>query len=219
MKFSNETLKILKNFLSINPSIVFKPGKKLSTMSPSKTIMASVDISEEIPQTFGIYDLSKLLGVLSLFSDPDLELEEKKMVIKEGKKRINYTFTEPSLIVSPPEKEIKFPEAEVNFRLEEAHLKELRKAQSVLSLPEYAIIGDGKKVYAQAIDSKNPTSDIFSIEVGETNDNFKMIILADNLKIVDGDYNVSISSKGLSKFDGSIKYYIAVEQHSEFKGN
>ena len=42
MKFSERTLTVLKNFATINPSIVFNPGKTLRTISPTKTVMAIV---------------------------------------------------------------------------------------------------------------------------------------------------------------------------------
>lgn len=217
MQLNNETVNILKNFNTINQSIVFKPGNVIATMSPSKTIMAKATIDNEIESTFGIYDLSRFLGTYSLFSNPKIEIKDKFMTISEGKKKINYTFAEPSLIVTPPDKEINFPEAEVEFELTADVLAEVTKALNVLSLPELAVSGDGEKTYIQAIDSKNPTGDIYSIEVGETSDTFKMIINADNLKILPGDYSVSISSKGLSHFKNSaIEYYVAVEGHSKY---
>jgi hypothetical protein len=40
MKINNKTLNILKNFATINPSIIVKPGNTLKTISSSKTILA-----------------------------------------------------------------------------------------------------------------------------------------------------------------------------------
>lgn len=217
MKLDNETIHILKNFTTINQSIVFKPGTVLSTMSPSKTIMAKAQIAEEIPSTFAVYDLSRMLGTVSLFNNPTIDLHDKYMTISEGKRKINYTFTEPSLVVSPPEKDIKFPEPEVTFILTESTLSEVGKALSVLSLPEFAVTGDGEHVYVQALDSKNPSGDIYSVEVGDTSDKFRMIISAENLKVLPNDYEVKISSQGLSHFKSpKIEYYVAVESSSHF---
>lgn len=217
MKFNNETIQILKSFSAINPSIVFKPGNVVSTMSPSKTIMAKATIAEEIPQKFAIYDLSRFLGTLSLFNSPEIELGEKSAVVSEGKTRISYTFTEPSLVVHPPEKEIKLPDPEVKFNITSASLGDVNKALSVLSLPELAVVGDGKNIYVQALDSKNPSGDVYSVEVGETKDHFKMIISADNMKVLPGDYSVSISSQGLSHFkNDKMEYFVAVEGSSKY---
>ena len=44
MKLSDETIAVLKNFATINPNLVAKPGQKLTTIAESKTVMASADI-------------------------------------------------------------------------------------------------------------------------------------------------------------------------------
>lgn len=217
MEFNSEVIQILKNFSSINQSIVFKPGNVLSTISPAKTIMAKAKIKQEIPSTFAIYELSRFLGTLSMFENPTIDICDTNMLIKEGKRKINYTFTEPSLIISPPDKDIVFPEAEVVFNITQNDLAEVTKALSILSLPEFAVTGDGKSVYVQAIDSKYHRMDFYSIEVGETNDIFRMIISAENLKVIPDNYQVKISSKGLSHFKSdTIDYYISVESNSTY---
>ena len=66
MKLSDETIAVLKNFATINPNLVAKPGQKLTTIAESKTVMASADIVEDFPQEFGIYDLNEFLSVLSM---------------------------------------------------------------------------------------------------------------------------------------------------------
>lgn len=219
MNFDNRTLQILKNFATINPSILFKPGSVLATISPTKTIMAKAKINEKIEAPFAIYDLSRFLSTLSLFENPELSIQTGFMQIKQGSKKINYTFAEPSMIVSPPEKDINLPEPEVEFNLTADNLNELLKALSVLSLPEIAVVGDGSSISVQVLDSKNPSGDIYSVSVGETTKTFRMIFKAENLKLLPGTYDVKISSKGLSHFNSpEVEYYIAVESTSTFEG-
>lgn len=219
MKFDNRTLQILKNFSSINPSILFKPGNAISTISPSKTIMARATSSQQINDTFAIYDLSRFLSTLSLFDDPEYDIQEKFLTIKQGKRKINYTFTEPSLIVAAPDKDIKLPDPEVAFSVTSDNLQEVMKALSVLSLPEIAVVGDGESICLQALDSKNPSGDVYSVQVGTTDARFKMIIRAENMKLLQGDYEVQVSSKGLSHFRGAdVEYFIAVESNSTYEG-
>ena len=77
MKLTAETITILKNYAAINQNIQFKEGKTLSTISPQKNILSSAEISEDIPQTFAIYDLNKLLGTMSAYDKtPELTFEE-----------------------------------------------------------------------------------------------------------------------------------------------
>jgi hypothetical protein len=218
MKLDSRTTLILKNFASINPSILFNPGNKLATISAGKTVMARANIDQQFNDTFAIYDLSRFLGTISLFTDPELIVKDKYMEISQGKRKINYTFTEPSLIVTPPDKEINLPNPEVTFNIDSTELNEVLKALSVLSLPEIAVVGDGERITVQAIDSKNPSGDVYSVDVGETTSNFRMIIRAENVKLLPGDYNVQISSKGLSHFKSEdVEYFIAVEANSTFE--
>ncbi len=219
MKLDSRTSQILKNFASINPSILFKPGNKLATISAGKTVMARANINQKFNDAFAIYDLSRFLGTVSLFTDPELTVKDKYMEISQGKRKINYTFTEPSLIVTPPDKEINLPNPEVSFKIDTTELNEVLKALSVLSLPEIAVVGDGLRITVQAIDSKNPSGDVYSVDVGETKSNFRMIIRAENVKLLPGDYSVQISSKGLSHFKSAdVEYFIAVESNSTFEG-
>ena len=84
MIISNDTLNVLKNFATINPNLVFKPGQELKTIAESKTIMASAKIVEDFPQEFGVYDLNEFLSVYSLIDNPTVEFEDKAMVISSG---------------------------------------------------------------------------------------------------------------------------------------
>lgn len=213
MNLEPRTLQILKNFSAINPSIHFKGGEKLATISPTKSVMAIATLPEPIEEVFAIYDLSRFLGVLSLFENPELELNEKVVTIR-GKNgdSTSYTCGDPSNFVTPPDKELKMPKPDVTFSLKEADYAKVMKALSVLGLPEVAIVGDGEKVYLQAVNSKNPTGDVYRTPVGETEQNFRAVFNSDNLRMIPGDYDVEISKQGMAKFEGTdLLYYIAIE--------
>ena len=70
MKLSDKTIKLLKNFSSINQSILFKEGSKLRTISVMKNILAEATVDEEFPKDFGIYDLVQFLNGLDLHETP-----------------------------------------------------------------------------------------------------------------------------------------------------
>ena len=72
MKLSDRTINLLKNFASINQSILFKQGNQLRTISVMKNILAEANIDEDFPQDFGVYDLSQFLNSLGLFQEPEL---------------------------------------------------------------------------------------------------------------------------------------------------
>ena len=75
MRLSEQTVSLLKNFAGINQNIQFKAGSKLQTISAQKNILVDAEVPELFPSDFAIYDLNKMLGVMSLFQDPELEVK------------------------------------------------------------------------------------------------------------------------------------------------
>ncbi len=221
MKLSESTVNLLKNFSSINQSILFKQGNKLRSISVMKNILVEAEIAEEFPKDFGIYDLNQFLNGLSLHSAPDLDFtRDEFVVIKEGKMRSKYFFADPTVIVSPPEKEITLPTEDVCFELSSQQLEKLKKAASVYQLPDISVIGENGVIKLVARDKKNDTSNDFSIIVGETNSEFVFNFKEENLKIIPGSYDVVVSSKLLSRFTNknvNVCYYIALEPDSTFE--
>jgi hypothetical protein len=218
MKLSENTINILKNYAVINPSLLVKPGNVLSTVSPVKSIFAKATVEENFPSQFAIYELSKFLGVVSLFNEPELDFGEKQMTIISGSQSLNYTYADPSMIVTPPEKDINFPEPDIEFNITQEELQKVVRATGVLQLPDIAVIGDGSTLKMSSTNSKNPTTDVFNIKVGETAKTFNMIFKAENIiKLLSANYNVKISSKGLALFTAdTIRYYVATEANSSF---
>ena len=217
MRLSEQTVALLKNFSGINQNIQFKAGSKISTISAQKNILVSAEVPESFPSDFAIYDLNKLLGVMSLFQDPDLEIGDKTM--KVGGK-VDYMFADPSMIISPPEKELSFPEAEVTFTLTKGDFSQVIKAASVLGLPHVCVEGKDDKLSIVATDVNNSSSDEFKTELGETDKTFNMVFKIENLKLFSGDYNVEVTSKGISKFSHTstyLQYFIATEADSKFE--
>lgn len=220
MKLSAKTLSILKNFSSINQSILLKTGNKLRTISVMKNILAEATISEEFPKDFGIYDLNQFLNGLCLHQSPTLDFDNDGYVmIKEGKMRSKYFFADPNVIITPPEKSIEFPSEDVCFELNTQQLDKLLKAANVYQLPDISAVGESGVVKLVVWDKKNDTSNDFSIIVGETNSTFTFNFKVENIKILPGSYEVVVSKKLLSRFDskdGDLTYYIALEPDSTF---
>ena len=221
MKLSTETIAILKNYASINQNIQFKQGTTLSTISPQKNILSTVEILEDVPSNFAIYDLNRLLGAISLFEKPDLEVGEKTLTINGGGSKLNYVYADPSMLVIPPEKTLDFPEPEINFKVTKDAYDSCLRAAQVLALPELVVHGDGSKIFLVATDTNNDSSDEFRREVGETDKTFQMVFKIENMKLLSGGYQVGISSKGIAHFaheHSKLQYWIATEQNSNYNG-
>lgn len=219
MKFSERTITILKNFATINQSVVLKPGKVLRTISPQKTVMAIANIDDEFPSEACIYDISRFLSTCSLFGEPDIQFQSNHFVLSHGNKRTGYYFADKSMIISPPDKEVTIPSKDVEVNVEWSDLQSVIKASGVLQLPEVAFEGDGQTCSLKAIDSNSSTADSFGVELGATSDTFRLIIKTENLKLMPQNYKVTLSSKGISKFEGNgITYFVAIESKSTYKG-
>ena len=226
MKVSDRTINLLKNYANINQSIEFREGNVLKTVSPLNTILASVEIEEEFPRTFPIYELNRFLGILSSYDDPELEFSDNSVKIIEKNDDEEYTeyryCGSSSMFQTPPEKEISFPTAEINFTLENDVFKKIMNRSNHLGLPEIVVEGDGTTIRIRTSDTGNSSSDINSKKVGMTDKTFRMIFKTENInKIMEGDYDISLSSKRISHFvrkGDSLKYWIALEQNSTFDG-
>ena len=220
MKLSDKTLSVLKNFSTINQSILFKQGSKLRTISVMKNILAEATITEELPKDFGIYDLNQFLNGLSLHQSPELDfVNDGHVVIKEGRMRSKYFFADPNVIITPPDKAIDLPTEDVAFELSTEQLDKLLKAAAIYQLADLAVEGGDGVVKLLVRDKKNDTSNSFSVTVGETDKVFSFNFKVENIKILPGTYDVAVSSKLLSRFTSKnqdLTYYIALEPDSTF---
>ena len=220
MKLSDSTLSLLKNFSSINQSILFKEGSKLRTISVMKNILAEATINEEFARDFGIYDLNQFLNGLSLHHKPELDFaNDGYVVIREGRSRSKYFFADPSVIVTPPDKEITLPSEDVCFELTTTVLEKLLKAAAVYQLPDISAVGEAGVVKLVVHDKKNDTSNTHEEIVGETDEEFCFNFKVENIKILPGTYEVVVSKKLLSRFESKnheLTYYIALEPDSTF---
>ena len=220
MKLNQNTQNILKNFSEINTNILIKPGNELSTISTMRNIFAKATVSESFESEFGIYDLNEFLAVVSGLNKPELNLQDKFMTISaEGSKsKVKYFYSDPSVLVSPT-KEVNMPEADVTFSLSESNLTQLQKMAAILKTPDLALVGEkGGDVVLKVCDKKNDTSNNFDIVVGENaTADYTFYFKVENMKMISGSYDVSVSSKSISHFQNTklpIQYWIALEPDS-----
>ena len=223
MKLSDNTISILKNFSSINQSLLFKPGNSLKTISGLKTIFAEATITEDLPKEFALYDLNKLLAKVSLYKDPVLDFTDDRVVIAtENKKRSDYIkYCSTKLIVAPPEKGITLSEPDCSFTLTQEDLEWMRKSAGISGSPNFVFESDGETILFIATDMKDDSADQSKIEIGASDTKFKVVMKVDNFKMLDGSYDVSVSRRGMAMFKNKnvpVKYYIAIEAASSTFG-
>jgi hypothetical protein len=223
MKFSESTINVLKNFASINAGMQFKEGSVVRTISKGQNVLGKATVTETFEKDFVIYDLNRFLSLCSSLTDPEIVLnsDANNLTVKSGTSKTTYGLADESMIVAPPVKELKIENSEVNFKLTKDDMNQVLKMSGILGLPNIAVTGNGFEISISALDIKNTDSDNFSITVGRTSANFRMIFVTENLKMIPGTYDVAISSKGISHFKhvtDQIEYWIATEAGSKYEG-
>ena len=223
VKLSKETLNIFKNYSTINSNILVKPGNTISTVTPAKNLMAEAKVAETFDVEFGVWDLSKFLGTISLFQDPDFEFNDEFVLIRSGTGScVKYYYAEPSLLTVPT-KTVQMPETVVSFNLTESSFSEIQRASSVLQLPDLSIQSKDGVILAVVVDGSDPSSNDYSIELGlnETDADFDFRFKIENLKFIPGDYTVNITEKIVSEFVNTsvdLTYWVALESSSTYTG-
>ena len=221
MNLTSDTVAILKNFSDINQNILVKPGNKLQTISTLKNILAEADVTEKFEQEFAIYDLPEFLRAVDLFDKSELNFNGgQSLAIKDanGKQSIKYFFADKSVVVAPT-KMINMPDKYVTFSLKKDVFEKLMKGVTTLNLPDISVCGDGKEIKLVATDKKTPSSNDYSLVIGETDKTFTAYFKTENFKMIRDDYDVAISSQKISHFinrNKPIQYWVAIEPDSEF---
>ena len=224
MKLSEHTVDVLKNFATINQNLVIKEGSTLTTMSAMKNIVAKAEVEESFDKEVAIYDLNEFLASISLFTSPILEFDDGFVTIKEEnnpKNSLKYFYSDPSVVTSP-NKTITMPSKEVSFKLNGENLNKLKRAAGVIQAPDLVLEKKNTDVFLTVKDKKNDTANTFSIDVDTVADgsDFKFFFKVENLKLMDGDYNVDISSKNISHLASSnkdVEYWVALEPESSYE--
>jgi len=223
VKISKRTLELLKNFASINSNILVKPGKRIKTISNYKNVLAEATIEEEFELGFGIWDLNKLLGTVSLFEDPSFEFHEKYMVIYgENGAKVTYYYSEPKLLTTIT-KDLVMPDVAVSCEIGEEDFKEIQRAASVLQLPDLKISSNGEDILLTVHDRKDPSSNNYSFVVGENSDDadFNFYFKVENMKMLPGEYSVDICKNSVAQFSNKnldLMYWVAMEPDSNYNG-
>jgi hypothetical protein len=218
MKIDVETINVLKNFSKINAGIIIPAGNVIKTLSRLETVKGIATVPTHFPRKFAIYNLDRFIGVLSLFNDPDLEFTDTSVIISDNNRNINYMYADESTLeFDKVNKEIKIPDNYCKFTLTNDIFKDLDKAAGVLSVPDIVIKGDGNNLYLQAADVQNPSSDRYSINIGNTDKVFSAVYKIENFKFLPKTYDVQISSAGITHYVGeNIEYFAVVEEKTSF---
>ena len=231
-----ETQEILKNFATINSSILFRKGSTIKTISVGENAVAEYGCEEEFPQDFGIYDLSQFLTGLDLFSheekgkngapdiwqEPVLEFDNQSFVTIHGQGkaagyRAKYFFSSPEITLkAAPEKDINFPDSDMEFSIQPEDLKKLEEAAKVFSNPDLSIKSDEDgSIKLEVCDREDPTSNVYTQRIkGHTTGSYEFYMKIDNIRVCKGAYDIKVSRNLITEWKHkglNLTYYIALE--------
>lgn len=220
MKIGARTRQILKNFAAINQNILIRPGNLIRTLNQSRTSYAEATIEEEFPSEFGIYDLNEFLGVLNLFSDPELNFQGNTVSIMEGKNSVQYSASDESGLVYPKKDRVQY-DVSSQFVIEPESLQAVLKASGVLKVDFVTFKSDGTELVLIVHDKDNKNSNQFKIDLGSSNVVFEFHIKTEYLtKMLIEKYTVDvIGPRKIMFFNGDQKLYMfGASDDSTFEG-
>ena len=216
MKFSPQTLAVLKNFSGINQNVFLRKGNVISTINTGKSIFATATIAEEIPSDVPVYDLGSLLALLSLTDSPEIEFGEKSLIISKDGAEFEFFYSDPEILVFPPKKEINFP-GFFTFTLSKDDVTTILKAAAVMSAPTMSIVSKSGKVMVKVGDPKVAASNSYKKVVGESDAEFNVQIAVEMLKIIPENYEVSLTKQKFINFKNTergLVYWLAAAPQS-----
>lgn len=203
MQLTKEIADILKNFSQINTSILFKPGNVLMTKSNNNAIYAEAVIGTDIDVEVGIYNIPQVLQIAGILGETQISCTpgDDQMLLTDGKKKFKLKLADPSTIVAP-KKQLNFPVADVIFDLPGSMMDEIKKSAAALGVNVLSFESVGDQIVAIVLGENADNDATFPVAGYDGNHDFVFQMDIGNVKIMDGDYKVLISSKGAIKFEG-----------------
>ncbi|MFK5882859.1 MAG: hypothetical protein QM489_00810 [Candidatus Izemoplasma sp.] len=218
----------MKNYMSINDSIILSPGHRIETRAIQGSFLSWATIDEEIPTLFPMHKLSDFMAAMSLFNDPELTFEENTCTISDGKSKIPYLSSMSRLVNNKPLEDLGTPEFELEFKITNDQLSYIMKAASSLGHDSMicSVNLETNLIEMSTINSKanlNVRNDFFTTLGEPTVNEFQNPITAifdvNLLKIIPGDYEVSISKTGCARLvnpELQVTYMIGLLHKSKF---
>ena len=190
MQFSETQMEILGLFMNINPSIMFKPGQKVSTISNNRNILGSVVFDDiEFERKAPIYDLGNLMKTIKVLSkntneNCDVDFHDQYVNVSHARSKMKYYYAEERMITTPPEKINSLGEPAVSTKLYNDQLTQIFATASLYQLPDLCFQGENGILSAIVTDKRNKTANSLEIKLGEAEKDFCFCMKVENLGVI-----------------------------------
>ena len=217
MNLTTQDRQIINNFSKFNQNLEFK--KNLNTRTTMKNVICEYILQCDEFKPFLIYDTPEFLNVLNCYNNPEVEIFDDKVILKEFNQTFKYNTAERA-ICHLPERNIaqiikdKIPNTE--FELSFDDMKSINRVNSLFKLPHLIFKSDEDNYHSIIItDDKNLKSLEYSLTTNyKTNRDYKVKVPQfHELQILISNYKVSIFEKMflMESKDIPLKYLIALE--------
>ena len=244
MKLLERTINIFKNFGKINQNLLIRQNsKKITTISPMKTVLAETEINEQFDFDLCIFDINQFLSIFKLFKDnPSILPYSKFIQLTDGHKNyVNIRQCDEDRMITT-KKKISVSKYQYKFEIPEERLKSLQQYSKIASMPDVLMKPNfDNKITIEIFDNSefinshrnlkeyvaldSLTIQNFGHEIRYLDKKYKFLAMfrTENLnKLMLDDYDVSICKERIAKFVGKknkITYYVALEISSDLDEN
>lgn len=234
MKITDNTLKVLKNFGSIQPNILIQEGSIIRTIDGASTVYAEYTCPEVFPWIC-LYDLNQFLQIHSLLG-PDVEIDAGNNTMiriynTEGEETAIFYMSDPEMLMVPTKTISNISFDVSGIVLKESVLKQLKRAAAILKATHICLesvdvngINGDLSCQISVLDPKPIRSQSNSMQriLGPYKGTveFRLIFDLGQLNFVEGDYMIEANSK-FAKFTHcgglDLRYWIAADTKSHCK--
>jgi len=218
---SDECMTLLQQCARINPHLVVSPGSVVGSITPRRNRFLQCTLPDVFPVEFRLHDLSGFLRQLGLFDKPDIEFDTNRMVISDqfgAKSEYQYSKKEDLIYM---DRQLNIGEFTYSIHIPDTAIDKILRSAAANAVEDIALVGEGGFAYLKSMDKKK-NSRVFSVKLGKCDRDFCIYLKhskKNKLIIMPMSYDVSVSDRGILKFDSmigdaSITYYMACERDS-----
>jgi hypothetical protein len=217
MNLTTQDRQIINNFSKLNQNLEFK--KDLATTTSERNVVAEYTLQCDEFKPFVIYDTPEILSVLNCYRNPEVEIFDNKVLVKEFNESFTYHTAERSICYLPKRNITQIINDEIpntEFELSFDDMKSINRVNSLFKLPNLIFKSDEDNYHSIIItDVKSKGSIEYSLTTNyKTNRDYKVKVPQfHELQILISNYKVLIFEKMflMESKDIPLKYLITLE--------
>jgi hypothetical protein len=210
VNYKTELFDLLKDLTSINTQIILdKENNKIvvkradSESTIAYELKTSKDYFDFEEEQIAFYNYPEFYQFFKAFIEPELSIDQKNLVLKEGSSKTNYILSNPEAIPPGP-KSINFKDPDIRINLSSEELDELLKMINLINSKKVQIYGDGKKITFKIFNNlhDNTFEKAFEVEnISNFESEIDFVMFSDTFKNlpIKRNYVIEIKSQGFVK--------------------